>query len=353
MSMASAPKPDIIIIATDINAPTAIPNSDTHIDEPPPSRMLKLVNGTVVVVPFLGVIAAAILLWGVAFDWIYLTLFIGMYLLTGLGITIGYHRLFTHRSFKTNKVVSATLAILGSMAFEGPLLRWVATHRRHHQVSDKHGDPHSPHTHGDSFWGSIRGAWHSHMGWLFDQEVFSANAMGQLPDEKDPLKYVKDLHANPVCRSISKTFLLWALLGLAIPALIGGLATMSWTGALLGFIWGGLVRVFFVHHVTWSINSVCHLWGSRPFRSHDESRNNPIFGVLGFGEGWHNNHHAFPASARHGLRWWEIDASYLIIKIMRALRLVYDVKVPSAERIATQRVDARPIAIEPPSHTNE
>ncbi|MGD9789508.1 MAG: acyl-CoA desaturase [Phycisphaerales bacterium] len=353
MSSQGTAIPDIVDILTDINAPAPKPATPTeHPADPTPSWSLKLVNGTVVVIPFLGLVAAAILLWGVAFDWIHLALFVGMYLLTGLGITVGFHRLFTHRSFKTYKVVSATLAILGSMAFEGPLLRWVATHRRHHQVSDKHGDPHSPHTHGDGLWPSIKGAFHSHMGWLFDHEVFTADTLGKSTDAKDPWKYVKDLYNDPVSRVVSKTFLLWAMLGLAIPALIGGLATMSWMGALLGFIWGGLVRVFFVHHVTWSINSVCHLWGSRPFRSHDESRNNPLFGVIGFGEGWHNNHHAFPASARHGLRWWEFDASYLIIRVMRALRLVYDIKVPSAERIAAQRADARPTATQPPSHPN-
>jgi stearoyl-CoA desaturase (delta-9 desaturase) len=194
-------------------------------------------------------------------------------------------------------------------------------HRRHHQHSDGTDDPHSPNHHGEGLRGLLAGWWHAHVGWMFYK------------DPEDLSRYVGDLQADPVVRRVSSTWTLWSAAGLLLPAVLGGLITWSWTGALLGFIWGGLTRVFLVHHVTWSINSVCHLWGTRPFRSHDESRNNAIFGVLALGEGWHNNHHAFPTSARHGLRWWEFDASYLLIRGLELIGLAWKVKVPSAEAL--------------------
>lgn len=289
---------------------------------------VRMVNLIGVVLPFVGLIVAISLLWGVAFNWIYLVLLFVMYLISGLGITIGYHRYFTHKSFQTSRFVQALLAISGSMAFEGSVLQWAAVHRSHHQHSDDEHDPHSPHTHGAGVWNAIRGMWHAHMGWLFRSRSISLQ------------KYVVDLKKDRLITTMSALFPLWALLGLAIPAVIGGLITMSWMGALLGFIWGGLVRVFFVHHVTWSINSVCHIWGTRPFNSHDESRNNPIFGVLGLGEGWHNNHHAFPTSARHGLRWWQLDISYIIIRALSWVGIVWDVRVPSPARVAAKRASA-------------
>ncbi|MHC5023982.1 MAG: acyl-CoA desaturase [Planctomycetota bacterium] len=286
---------------------------------------LRLVNLAAVTIPFAGLVIAVVLLWGVAFNWIYLALLGGMYLATAVGITVGYHRYFTHRSFSTPRPVAAILAALGSMAVEGPVLQWAAVHRRHHQHSDDHDDPHSPHTHGAGFWGTVRGMWHAHMGWLF-----RAHPRGLT-------RYVRDLRQDPLIRRMSRLFPVWVVLGLLIPAALGGLLTLSWTGVLLGFIWGGLVRVFLVHHVTWSINSVCHIWGARPFRCHDESRNNAIFGVLAMGEGWHNNHHAFPTSARHGLRWWELDISYLIIRAMALVGLARDIRIPSPDRIAAKR----------------
>lgn len=278
-----------------------------------------------VLIPFAGLLGAVVLLWGVAFHWMSLILLAVGYVLTAMGVTVGYHRLFTHKSFETPKAVAFILAMLGSMAVEGRLLGWVSDHRRHHQHSDREGDPHSPHIHGDTPLGVIRGMFHAHVGWLFVSR----------PDNRD--RYIKDLASDPVLRFVDRTFPIWVLLGLAIPALIGGLVTMSWTGALLGFVWGGLVRVFLVHHVTWSINSVCHIWGTQPFKSHDHSRNNAILGVLGFGEGWHNNHHAFPTSARHGLRWWELDVSYLVIKAMSLVGLSRNIKTPSVERIESKR----------------
>lgn len=314
--------------------------SDVVVHDERISLRVRLLNLVAVLLPLAGLVMAIVLLWGIAFEWVYLGLLVGLYVLTALGVTVGYHRFFTHKSFKTPRFVGVTLAVLGSMAVEGPVLRWVATHRKHHQHSDQEEDPHSPHGHGGGIRGMLMGMWHAHMGWLFRSKAFvSERAIGSEGSEYS--RYVKDLETDPWWRWMSRLFPLWVVLGLLLPALIGGLATMSWTGVLLGFIWGGLVRVLLLHHVTWSINSVCHIWGTRPFRSHDESRNNAVFGVLAMGEGWHNNHHAFPASARHGLRWWQVDVSYLVIWAMSKVGLASDVRVPAPERIAAKRRSAR------------
>ncbi len=289
------------------------------------SFLFRLVNLLAVVVPFIGLVAAIVLLWGVGFGWVHLWLLVCGYMLTGLGVTVGYHRLFTHRSFRVNRVVTTVLGVLGSMAVEGPILSWVATHRQHHQHSDRDDDPHSPHGHGDGVRGFLHGLFHAHFGWLL------------LGRQCDLDRYVPDLRGDWLVRNISRLFVVWVVLGLAIPAGIAWAVTGTWSGAVLGLLWGGLVRVFLVHHVTWSINSVCHLWGTRPYRTHDHSRNNAVFGVLGFGEGWHNNHHAFPASARHGLRWWQIDLSYLVIRGLAAVRLARDVRLPRPEHVASKR----------------
>jgi stearoyl-CoA desaturase (delta-9 desaturase) len=280
--------------------------------------------------PPVGIAYAMYELWHRGFDWLYLGLLIGMYLFSGLGVTIGWHRLFTHRAFKTPTWVRATLAIAGSMSVQGPILWWCAQHRVHHQHSDQAGDPHSPHLHGagDGFLGTLRGAWHAHLGWVFH------------PDRADLMRYVGDLQREPMLWWIDRLFVLWILLGLAIPTAIAGLVTHSWTGALLGLAWGGAVRVFMVHHITWSINSVCHIWGTSPFGG-DHSKNNPIFGVLAFGEGWHNNHHTFPTSARHGLRWWEFDLSYVLIRAMEWVGMASDVKVPAREAIIAKETSAK------------
>ena len=291
----------------------------------PMSKTELILTMMAVVLPFVGAVIAMVMLWGVAFSWIYLALFLGMYLATGLGITVGYHRLFTHRSFETNKFMTGLWAALGSMAAEGSVLDWVAMHRKHHQHSDGDEDPHSPHMSGTGIKGFFKGIWHSHMGWMFQA------------DPGDLAKYVKDFDNDKVVQSVSKYWAVWLLVGLLIPTVLGGLLTMSWMGALLGFLWGGAVRTFFVHHVTWSINSVCHIWGDRPYKSHDESGNNIVFGVLGFGEGWHNNHHAFPTSARHGLAWWQIDTSYMLIKGMEMVGLARKVRVPDKDRMDAKR----------------
>lgn len=281
---------------------------------PAVSVSVHLLNLSVVILPFVGFVAVIVSLWGRGFNWVDGGLLLGMYVLTALGITVGFHRLFTHRAFETNKAIQFLLAVLGSMAVEGPLLKWVAIHRRHHQHSDTSEDPHSPHAHGDGLLALFCGVWHAHMGWFFE------------PDSPNLAHYVKDLHQSKLLRSASRLFPLWAILGLLIPAALGGLLTGTWMGVLSGLLWGGLARIFLVHHVTWSINSICHLWGSRPFKTGDQSRNNFVFGTLGLGEGWHNNHHAFPSSARFGLRWWQIDLGYWFICALASLGLASRVK---------------------------
>jgi len=272
-----------------------------------------------VVLPFLGFVVAVALLWGWGLSWWHVGLFLGMFVLTGGGITVGFHRLFTHRSFETNKVIQFLLGVFGSMAVQGPLLRWVALHRCHHQHSDEQLDPHSPHRYGRGPFGVIRGMWHAHVGWVF------------APDPPNLSHYIRDLRQSALLRTVSALFPVWVAVGLVLPAVAGGLLWGTWSGAFLGFLWGGLVRVFFVHHVTWSVNSVCHLWGRQPYPGADHSRNNLVFGILALGEGWHNNHHAFPTSARHGLRWWQPDLSYAVIRILAFLRLAWNVKVPTIQ----------------------
>lgn len=282
-----------------------------------------------VVIPFLGLAAALILLAGAEFYWYYLMVFGSMYAITTLGIGVGFHRLFTHRSFETFSFVRFILAVMGSMSVEGPVLKWVAQHRLHHQHTDKPGDPHSPHLHHhddeSSFLGLLKGAWHAHIGWIQD------------PDSPTLDRFVPDLRKDPVVTFVSRTWVLWTALGLLIPAVVAGILTGSWVGFWLGMLWGGLARVFFVHHVTWSINSICHLWGSRPFQTGDESRDNPIFGILAFGEGWHNAHHAFPSSARHGLAWWKLDINYLAIRLLGFLRLAWNIRRPTPQKLESQR----------------
>ncbi len=282
-----------------------------------------------VTVPVVGLVTAGILLWGEGFHWVDLGLMTGMYLLTALGITVGYHRLFTHRAFQTIKPIKYTLGALGSMAFQGPLIQWVGMHRMHHQFSDEDGDPHSPHAPRRRFLTRVRGFWHAHIGWAF------------APMPAGMERYAGDLIRDPGINLVSRLFPFWALLGFLIPAAIG-FAFGGWNGAFTGFIWGGLVRIFILHHATWSVNSVCHLWGSQPYRSDDHSRNNPFVGILALGEGWHNNHHAFPSSARHGLRWWQLDISYLFIRGLELCGLAWSVRLPSAEE-QTARLKTTPI----------
>ena len=248
-----------------------------------------------------------------------------MYLICGLGITIGFHRYFSHKSFECPRWVKLLMAISGSMAVQGNLFWWVAVHRKHHKHSDEDDDPHSPHA-GPG--GRLRKFMYSHFGWLFRIE------------DPGEARYVPDLMKDPDLRFVSRMFPLWVFLSMLIPTVLGGVLTGTWMGALTGLLWGGLVRVFFEHHVTWSINSVCHIWGAQPYDSHDHSRNNALFGVLALGEGWHNNHHAFPTSARHGLKWWQFDMSWVIIWMMSRVGMASRLKTPSPERIARANAKA-------------
>jgi stearoyl-CoA desaturase (delta-9 desaturase) len=325
--MCAAPPPPGVPIPA---LPVAAPPDRAPQPLTPVERRLRIVNLAAVTVPVAGLVAAIILTWGRAFDWTQLGIFLGMTYATALGITVGYHRLFTHRSFHAGAPVRYVLAVLGSMAVQGAVIEWCGAHRRHHQHSDDDLDPHSPHNHGGESWGSglvgtLRGFYHSHVGWLFAQRL---KGMG---------RYTQDLREDPVVRAVNRQFYWWALAGLALPALLGGLITLSYAGALWGFLWGGLVRILFVHHITWSVNSVCHLWGTRPFSVGDHSRNNAVVGFFALGEGWHNNHHAFPTSARHGLHWWQFDISYIVIRLMSLLGLARKVRTPDRERIASKR----------------
>lgn len=302
--------------------------TDSHLERPA-TTLQRSFTLVAILLPFAALVYCLIRFWKSGVDWPEITLLVSMYLATGFGITIGYHRLFAHRAFETYAPIRAILAILGAMAVQGPLLRWVAVHRRHHQHSDQLEDPHSPHTSGDGIRGFFKGLAHSHVGWMFSA------------DYPRLARYIRDLQTDKVLCGISRRWKLWVLMGLLLPTALGGLISGTWTGAFLGLLWGGLVRIFLIHHVTWSINSVCHIWGQRAFDSLDHSRNNLIFGVLGLGEGWHNNHHAFPHSARHGLTWWQIDFSFIIIRIMQNLGLAWHVRTASARAVQVKKIAGR------------
>jgi len=289
----------------------------------------KLAMVLAVTLPLLGCLAAIALLWQIGWmGWLYVGLLFGGWLLTQLGITIGFHRLLSHRSFETQRPMRVFWMMLGALSVEGSPLVWCAVHRRHHQRSDQEGDPHSPHLHGTGRWNALRGFLYSHTGWLF-------TGYWSWPELK---RYVPALQADRWLVTCDKMYYLWVLASLGIPSAIGGLATMSWMGAILGLLWGGLVRIFISHHITWSINSVCHLFGSREYETGDHSRNNFLFGVLAQGEGWHNNHHAFPTSARHGLRWWQCDLSWIVIRMMERLGLAWNVRTPSTKALEAKRL---------------
>jgi stearoyl-CoA desaturase (Delta-9 desaturase) len=281
------------------------------------TRTERYANLGAVVVPFAAFLAAIPLLWNRAVGPADLAILAVMYVACGLGITVGYHRLLTHRSFATHKPVEYVFAVLGSMAVQGPVIAWVADHRKHHAHADEEGDPHSPHIGR----GMLGGLWHAHVGWLF-------RTQGQA----ERRRYAADLVEDRGMRLISRNFVPLVLASLALPALAGALLTGSLLGALTGFFWGGLVRLFFLHHVTWSINSVCHFFGRRRFDTDDHSTNVAWLAVPSFGEAWHHNHHAFPRSARHGLRWWEIDPSGLTIRTLKRLGLAWNVVTIPPER---------------------
>jgi stearoyl-CoA desaturase (delta-9 desaturase) len=300
----------------------------SHHDDGPVGNDVKILTLIAVLVPPIALAVAIWFAWGGYFTITDLCLLLGGYVLTAMGITVGYHRLFTHKSFEASAPVAWFFAVLGSMAVQGPLIWWVTTHRRHHQHSDDLEDPHSPHAgRQKGIVGWVSGFLHSHVGWLFTRGNYTSTQ-----------KYAPDVAADPRAQVISRWFPLWVLLGFLIPALIGWAIDGGWRGAFLGFLWGGVIRMFLVHHITWSVNSVCHIWGWQTYRSGDHSRNNPAMGILAMGEGWHNNHHAFPASARHGLEWWQFDISWITIRSLAVVGLVSSIRLPGEQRMQAKRV---------------
>jgi stearoyl-CoA desaturase (Delta-9 desaturase) len=296
------------------------------------SRAHRNINIAAVVLPFIAFLVAIPMLWNSLVGPLDLALFLLLYAVSTIGITVGYHRLLTHRAFATYKPVEYLYAIVGSLAVEGPVIGWVSDHRKHHAHADEEGDPHSPHVdhHGDTP-GPLRGLYHAHIGWLFDHST-----------AVDADKYAPDLVEDRGMRIISALFPLWVALGLVLPAAVGWLVGGSLTAAITAFFWAGLIRVFLVHHVTFSINSICHFFGRRRFETDDKSTNVFWLSVLSFGESWHHNHHAFPRSAMHGLRWWEVDLGGLVIRAMRRVGLAWNVVLISPERQEQRQSQAAP-----------
>jgi stearoyl-CoA desaturase (delta-9 desaturase) len=318
------------------NAGTALPSA-----RPAPKPPLQYVPGSVTVarieqvalamfiaVPFAAVAAAIPVMWGWGVGWHDLVISIVMFYFTGHGITVGFHRHFTHGAFKASTPVRVVMAVAGNMAIEGPVIRWVADHRRHHAYSDKDGDPHSPWRYGETLGALTKGLWHAHIGWLFDIE------------QTNQERFAPDLLNDPAINRVSRSFKWCVAASLLIPPLWGGLWSMSWAGAATAFFWGSLVRVAMLHHTTWAINSICHTWGEKKFKSRDRSVNVWWLAILSMGESWHNYHHADPSSARHGVRAYEIDTTWYIIAAMRKLGWAKDVRVPSSERVRSRLLAA-------------
>ncbi|MBK5229033.1 MAG: acyl-CoA desaturase [Actinobacteria bacterium] len=279
----------------------------------------------VTVIPFLGFAAAVYSLWGRGLSWVDAGIALFFYVFTGLGITIGFHRFFTHQSFETTPFIRGLLAIAGSMAIEGPVITWVADHRRHHAFADKEGDPHSPHLdEGPGIRGVLKGLWHAHMGWLFNDEQSSAR------------RWAPDMLKVPALVKIDRLFPLWMALTFTLPAIAGFAITGTLSGALTAFLWGSLVRIFILHHITWSINSICHFYGKRPFDGDEFSTNNWALALVSFGESWHNNHHAFPSAAVQGIGKAQPDLSGAVITAMEKVGLARNVTRVSEKQIAAK-----------------
>jgi stearoyl-CoA desaturase (Delta-9 desaturase) len=312
-----------------------------HAPAPPANHVLATIPGTrgraraeqvalaaFIVVPLLAVMAAIPLLWGYGIGWTDVAIAAVMYAVTGHGITVGFHRYLTHGSFRAKRPLRIALAVAGSMAIEGPVNRWVADHRRHHAYSDAEGDPHSPWRYGEDFRSLCKGLWHAHVGWLFDVE------------QTNQKRFVPDLLRDPDLVRVSRAFPVLAVVSLLLPAVLGGLLTWSWAGALTAFFWGSLVRIFVLHHVTWSINSICHTLGERPFQTRDRSANVWPLALISMGESWHNLHHADPTCARHGVLPRQVDTSAELIRGFEKLGWATNVRWPVAERIEARRVTA-------------
>ena len=318
------------------STPTAVLDATTSIAEPTEdtepsylSRGERMTLAAFVVIPFVALLAAVPLAWGGWLGWSDVVITVVMYTITGLGITAGFHRLFTHKAFKPNRAVKIGLAIAGSMAIEGPVIRCVASHRKHHKFSDRDGDPHSPWRYGENVPALLKGMVYAHIGWMFDGE--------QTPQRK----YAPDLMKDPDVLRISRLFPVWVAVSMIGPAIAGGLWTMSWQGALTAFFWATLVRIALLHHVTWAINSICHTIGEQPFRSRDHSGNVWWLAIPSFGESWHNLHHADPTCARHGVMRGQLDSSARVIWLFEKLGWVHDVRWPVRERIQSKLVSSQ------------
>jgi len=314
-------------VAGSATAPVRAPLND--LQEARKGPVEKTLIGVFVAIPMLALAAAIPLAWGWGLTWPDVILAVVFYYISGLGIAMGFHRYFTHLSYKAKPGLRVALAIAGSMAIEGPVLGWVADHRRHHKYSDREGDPHSPWRFGDDWKALAKGLGWAHVGWMFEGSKTSRE------------KFCPDLLADKRLVRISRAFPVWVAVSLLAPALIGGLWTWSWWGALTAFFWASLVRVAFLHHVTWSINSICHTFGKEEFEVRDKSRNVNWLAILSFGESWHNWHHADPTSARHGVLRGQIDTAARLIWICEKLGWAYDVRWPDEARLTAKKTGTR------------
>ena len=289
-------------------------------------KLQQRVAFATILIPFIGSVVTIILLTVLDIGRVEIGLLVSMYVLTMIGITVGFHRHFAHSAFKTNIAIRVILAILGSMALQGPISHWVSNHRRHHQYSDQAGDLHSPHLkiEGKNF-AQLHGFCYAHIGWMLNAEVTNSAL------------FARDLLQDSVIAKVNQLYFVWVILGLAIPAFLGGFIAASWIGVLKGFLWGGIVRIFLVHHATWSINSITHLYGKHPFDTKERSTNNIWLAIPTCGEAWHNNHHAFPNSAKFGLLWWQVDIGYWVIRAIEVVGLAWNVKFPTAKMIKAKK----------------
>jgi stearoyl-CoA desaturase (Delta-9 desaturase) len=321
---------DIAPLSSLLSPPRAVPSGEMTMAPRSwfKARAEQLLLGVIIVVPLAAVVAAVPLLWNRWITWRDVVLMFALYALTGHGITIGFHRYLTHGAFKAKKALRVALAVAGSMAVEGPVIRWVADHRRHHAYSDADGDPHSPWKYGRSSGALLKGIFHAHLGWLFDAE------------QTDQKRFAPDLLRDRSIVIVHKLFAAWTAISLLIPAVIGGLWGGSFEAALQAFFWAGLVRIALLHHVTWSINSICHTFGKRPFKARDRSANVWPLAIVSMGESWHNLHHAEPTSARHGVQRGQLDSSARLIWVFEKVGLASDVRWPDPARLAAKLVPA-------------
>ena len=312
--------------ASGLNAPSSAMQSDPRAKIERKGMVEQIALFAFIAIPFLALVSAVPYAWGWGLGWHDVVIALVAYAIAGHGITVGFHRYFTHGSFKAGRGLRIALALAGSLAIEGPVIRWVSDHRKHHAFSDREGDPHSPWRYGETVPALIKGLWWAHTGWLFDVELTPRD------------KYAPDLMADKDLRRIEAAFPALVAFSVLAPAIVGGLWSMSWQGAATAFFWGSLVRIGLLHHVTWSINSICHAIGERPFTSRDRSANVWWLAILSMGESWHNLHHADPTCARHGVDKGQLDSSARLIWVFERFGWAFDVRWPRLERLQVRRV---------------